>query len=110
MVSAVTPGEVVPPLLPVNLGMHGGLTKVMFSCTCPPGAHLLLSPVVGRPRVSTCWPAAFTAPLVAPAARWVAAASPVALPGAVRVATPEAPDAVACPPATAEPVAPEVVS
>src|SRR5688500_3965100 len=33
--------------------MQGGLCTVMFSWRRPPGAHLLLSPVVGRPSVST---------------------------------------------------------
>src|SRR5688572_28835761 len=57
MVSLVTPGAVLPPLSPTNFGMHGGDARVMFSCSCPPGAHLLLSPLVGRPSASTDWPA-----------------------------------------------------
>src|SRR5437763_4036483 len=54
MVSAVTPAYVLPPLAPAKAGMHGGEVNVMFSCSKPPGAHLPLSPVNGRPRPSTC--------------------------------------------------------
>src|SRR5437763_13662046 len=54
MVSAVTPAYVLPPLAPAKAGMQGGEVNVMFSCSKPPGAHLPLSPVSGRPRASTC--------------------------------------------------------
>src|SRR5438105_288617 len=55
--------------------MHGGPVKEMFSCSNPPGTHLLLSPSRGRPSESTFCPAAAT---LAPAvAVWVAAAGPV---------------------------------
>src|SRR5687767_903003 len=60
--------------------MHGGLCMVMFSCSNPPGAHLLLSPDVGRPSASTACPAAEPA------------------------AAPVPPPAVAVPPAAAVPV------
>src|SRR4051812_35966074 len=53
MVSPVTPGVVAPPLSPTNLGMQGGDDRLMFSCSCAPGAHLARSPVSGRPRAST---------------------------------------------------------
>src|SRR3954447_25624977 len=68
MVSLVTPwGVVAPPLSPTNLGMHGGACTVMFSCSCPPGAHFPLSPSTGRPRESTFWAGpAVAAPVVAP--------------------------------------------
>src|SRR3954447_18448169 len=68
MVSAVTPCAVAPPLLPVNFGMHGGDCDVKFSCSSPPGAHLLLSPEVGRPKEST----GCAASAAAPAADWLA--------------------------------------
>src|SRR5436853_489676 len=96
MASAVTPGDVGPPLLPVNLGMHGPFTKEMFSWTWPPGAHLLLSPAVGRPRASTCWPALTAPPAPGAAPRWVEAA-PVAVPVPLRVAPPVAPEAAGWP-------------
>src|SRR5688500_9941115 len=40
----------------------------MFSCSKPPGAHLLRSPDVGRPRLSTLWRAV--------AVDWLAAGCP----------------------------------
>src|SRR5437588_806415 len=54
----------------------------------PPCAHLLLSPLSGRPRASTAW--------AGPAAALVAAAAPDVAPAAARVPPPVA---VAAPPA-----------
>src|SRR5204863_9156702 len=81
-------GPGAPPLLPVNLGVHGVWAKVMFSCTWPPGAHLPLSPAVGRPRLSTACAAAVAAPGLA--ALPLGAVPPVAAAPPVRAALPAA--------------------
>src|SRR5438477_12662038 len=96
MVSPVTPGVVAPPLSPTNLGMHGGDDRLMFSCSCWPGAHLERSPVTGRPSESTdCCVSVDAAP-----ASLTAAAAPLVCPFAVAAFVPVA-AAVALPPAPA---------
>src|SRR3954471_23773064 len=96
--------------------MHGMLCVITFSCSSPPGAHLPLSPAVGRPSESRGWAApAGTEAFVArpPPATVEAVTPPVVFP-----ATPPAPDDVP-PPLTlplpvpvpvAVPVAPVPVS
>src|SRR5207253_2121114 len=68
---------------------------VTFSWIMPPCAHLLLSPLSGRPRASTAW--------AGPAAALVAAAAPDVAPAAARVPPPVA---VPAPAAPVEPVPP----
>src|SRR3954471_7991816 len=76
----------------------------MFSCTSPPGAHLLLSPVTGRPSESTCWLAPAACALAAPAPPAAAPAALVAwAPPPADVAGPVAPVWAAVPPATPAP-------
>src|SRR5437763_14876160 len=92
--------------------MHGTGAYVTFSCTSWPGAHLLLSPVTGRPSGSTCWAAPAACVLAPAAAPGTAAALPFAAwaPLAPDFAAPVAPAWAAPPldrpaPPAAEPVA-----
>src|SRR3954451_12200692 len=67
-VSPVNPDDVAPGFTPRYFGTHGGLCAVSASCNSPPGAHLPLSPEVGRPSASVaCWVEA-AAPRAAPPA------------------------------------------
>src|SRR5947208_1702616 len=105
-VSAVTPGEVAPPLSPTNFGMQGGLCTVMASCSSAPGAHLPLSPAVGLPRTSRgCVAAAPRTAAEAPGSvDWVTPPGPLSAPTA-RAAVP-VPGAAAAGPAVPTPASP----